>query len=40
MRLFAHILAGDEKKWFEGLVAGSIPNFEFFGEFFLAQWEE
>ena len=35
MRLFAQTLAGDVKKWFKGLNAGSISNLAVFHRMFL-----
>jgi hypothetical protein len=38
MRLFTQSLAGDVRKWFKALPAGSILNFEAFETSFLAKW--
>ena len=39
MRLFAQIFFGDVKKWFKGLIVGSIHNFQEFEVVFFRKWE-
>ena len=38
MRLFAQIFLGDVKKWFRGLQANSIADFQDFENAFLRKW--
>jgi hypothetical protein len=40
MRLLAQSFAGEFKKWFKGLAAGSIPDFPSFEIVFLRKWED
>jgi hypothetical protein len=40
MRLFAQSFAGEVKKWFKGLAAGSILDFPGFEIVFLRKWED
>ena len=39
MRLFSQFFYGDVKKWFRGLQAGSIRNFQEFEAVYLRKWE-
>ena len=39
MRLFSQSFYGEVKKWFRGLVAGSIHDFQEFETTFLRKWE-
>lgn len=39
MRLFAQNFSRGVRKWFKGLVAGSIHNFQEFEQVFLRRWE-
>ena len=40
MRLFSQIFSNDVKKWFRGLVAGSIHDFQEFKQTFLRKWSD
>jgi len=40
MRLFAHTLAGDVRKWFRSFPDNSIDNLEVFQQQFLNRWEK
>ena len=40
MRLFAHSFSRDVRKWFRGLLANSVVDFQAFENAFLRKWED